>query len=1197
MVDFHGQNLQKYVGVPRSAVSYCLAKRALGSWYDSIQSRASHVPRVIAVVCPDSLYANSLADDLEFFLRSRVDVCRFLPWEVLPFDVLSPDSSLVAERLFSLQRLLDTRPLVFVTTVAAFMQRLIDRDTFSQAIFSISLGGARGREDLIGSLHDFGYQRASLVEEIGQYAVRGAVVDFFPAGYSHPIRGEYFGDEIESLRFFDSESQRSRQDISQVAIVPVREFLWSELANLESFDGAHERLNSRIQELELPKRLVREIEVALSEKTVWPGAEHLRPLLAERNSELWDYLPEDLELVLCEPDRICDAADDFWELVSEREQKALDEHRIFPKPQLGFLEPSHLFDSFNANAKVVFEELGLLRTVDDLATESATLGAIGAISFRAQEELRVSLARAKRSELPLKPLADAINKWRSDGINVGIIASSESRAKRIEQILATYELNIDRAESFQLGFLDTNRDESKKVKGALLLFSGYLSAGFLAREEGFVLISEVEIFPDVRIARRKSSNAKVSRLLGNLSQLKEDDFIVHIDHGVGIYRGLRQVQVGGQVGDFLNLEYADQAKLLIPVHMIGKIQKYVGVEGRAPTLDRLGGKTWEKTKRKVREKVNELAGQLVKLYAEREIVKGHSFDPPGNLDDAFRDTFEFEETPDQFQAIEDVLADMARDRPMDRLVCGDVGYGKTEVALRATFKAISESKQVAVLVPTTVLADQHYMTFKERLEPFSGKVACVSRFFSAKENRETLERLSRGEVDVIVGTHRLLQKDVFFKDLGLLIIDEEHRFGVTHKERIKQFKKSLDVLTLTATPIPRTLHMSLVGMRDMSVIETAPVDRQLVRTYVATYDPALVREAIMRELSRKGQVFYIYNRVRTIEQVAEELAQLVPEARVTFAHGQMKEKELEDIMHTFVLGEIDVLVCTTIVESGLDIPNANTIIIRDSNRFGLAELYQLRGRVGRSSRRAYSYLLISNPNALSEEARKRLHVLQSLDDLGVGFRLAMQDMEIRGAGNLLGKDQSGQVNLIGFDLYTRVMKKAIKKIKARFENQGEEVERDFPEVEPEMSIGFQGHIPPEYIPDVSERLVLYQRLTSLRNRIEAGELFSEIEDRFGRAPKEIEQLIELMVFRACLRSAGVVSANLSKDYLSLSFHPEVPLDIDRITSELVSSKGDLRLKPPNVLMIKIASETKTSIEFLVSVMNEVFSRLGIFSVR
>ncbi len=808
--------------------------------------------------------------------------------------------------------------------------------------------------------------------------------------------------------------------------------------------------------------------------------------------------------------------------------------------------------------------------------------------MRPNLELKHQFIQARHAQLPFETVAKFLSENLVNGSQVAIVVSQESRERRVRDLLGSYEISCEH-------YPGTFADWIEEISGTprIIMLVGTLSGGFHSLAERFLIVVDTEIFPEISPRRSAPRSRNIRRFLGTLAQLNDGDYVVHMEHGVGLYRGLREITVEGMVGDFLFLEYAEGARLFVPVEHIGKVEKFVGAEGRKPVLNRLGGTAWGKTKDKVKEAVAELAGQLVNLYAKREIAQGHSFGTVDTDDVQFADTFPFEETPDQARAIEEVLRDMERPQPMDRLVCGDVGYGKTEVALRAAFKAVNNGKQVAVLVPTTVLADQHWQTFRERFSDYPIRVACVSRFLTPAENKKTLAELAAGNLDIIIGTHRLLQRDVQFKDLGLLIIDEEHRFGVAHKEKLKRMRSEIDVLTLTATPIPRTLHMSLVGIRDLSTIETPPVDRQVVHTFLAQYHADIVREAVQRELARSGQAFYVYNRIDRIGEIAAELAQLVPEAKIAFAHGQMADGELEQIMHRFVQGEINVLVSTTIIESGLDIPNANTMIIRNADRFGLAELYQLRGRVGRSSRRAYAYLFVSDFKQLGDDARKRLEVLQALDDLGMGFRLALQDMEIRGAGNLLGKDQSGDVNLVGFETYSRILKDAVHEI---------QLQRDDPRAEhspiarlvidPEMRIGFPTHIPPFYVPDVGERLILYQRLVELRDETHGHELAAEIEDRFGRLPAEVETLVEVMIFRSLLRRAGIVAASRREDAVSLTFHPEVRLDPKVVTALVLESGGRIKLSPNSVLSVKLESGAVTKPSDLTKIITDIAGRIG-----
>jgi transcription-repair coupling factor (superfamily II helicase) len=637
-----------------------------------------------------------------------------------------------------------------------------------------------------------------------------------------------------------------------------------------------------------------------------------------------------------------------------------------------------------------------------------------------------------------------------------------------------------------------------------------------------------------------------------LSELKADDFVVHLDHGIGIYRGLKFLKVAGVEGEFLHLEYAGGDRMYLPVDRINMVQKYIGGDGAQPALDRLGGTAWEKVKAKARKSVLAMAEDLVQLYALRETRAGTAFAPPDNLYKEFEAAFEFEETPDQERAIDETLASMQGKKPMDRLICGDVGYGKTEVAMRAAFLAVEGGKQVAVLAPTTILAQQHLQTFRHRFRNHAVRVEMVSRFLTAKEIAQVLQETAKGNVDVVIGTHRLLQKDVEFKDLGLVIIDEEHRFGVVHKERLKKLREMVDVLSLTATPIPRTLHMSLVGIRDLSIIETPPVDRLAIQTYVTRYDERLIRDAILREIERGGQVFFLHNRVETIDRLALKLSDLIPEAKMAVAHGQMRPKQLEKVMLDFLENKTQVLVCSAIIESGLDFPNANTIIINRADKFGLAQLYQLRGRVGRSHRHAYAYLLIPGEKAITPDAERRLRALQEIDGLGGGFKLALHDLEIRGAGNLLGEQQSGQITAVGFELYTEMMEQAIQELK------GEEV---LPEVDPEIRLGISAYFPDSYIPDANQRLYFYKRLASLRNTRELEELKEEIKDRFGPYSEVVENLFLVMNLRRVLKEFLVQQISFSDGKIFLLFHAESPVKVEKLLELIHKQKNRFRLSP------------------------------------
>jgi transcription-repair coupling factor (superfamily II helicase) len=691
---------------------------------------------------------------------------------------------------------------------------------------------------------------------------------------------------------------------------------------------------------------------------------------------------------------------------------------------------------------------------------------------------------------------------------------------------------------------------------------GHLSQGFSLPADRYVFVAEEEIFGEKR-HRRRARPRPVADYLTGLSQLTAGDYVVHIDHGIAVYHGLRHLNVAGTEGDYLHLEYANGDRLYLPVERINLVQKYTGADGRAPALDRLGGQSWEKTKRKTREAILAMARELLEIHAVRESTERPPLNDMDGDYEEFVAHFPFEETRGQRAAIEDVLADLRTDKPMDRLVCGDVGYGKTEVALRAAFLTVQNGKQVAVLVPTTILAQQHAETFARRFAEYPVRVELLNRFRTPQEVKAVVQGLAAGTVDIVVGTHRLLQRDIVFKNLGLIVIDEEHRFGVAHKEKIKKLRHLVDVLTLSATPIPRTLNMALMGLRDLSVIETPPVDRQAIRTYVSRYDDELVRSAILNELGRGGQVFFVHNRVETIEKMARQLRELVPEAAISVAHGQMPEGELEKVMLDFLHHRANVLLCSSIIESGLDIPTANTIIINRADQFGLAQLYQLRGRVGRAAVRAYAYLLIPGEHLLTGDARKRLEVLQELDDLGSGFRLAAHDLEIRGAGNLLGREQHGNVAAVGFELYAQMLEETVRELK------GGEIQV---QIEPEIQIGLPAYIPEAYIPDVNQRLVFYKKLANVQDRKDLEDLAYEMEDRFGPLPELVLSFIEVMDLRRVLREYLVTGVYKKAEKVTLHFHPDAPIKGERLVAFVQKSKGRSQLSPDLRLTLTLKPE-------------------------
>ncbi|MFH1026401.1 MAG: transcription-repair coupling factor, partial [Pseudomonadota bacterium] len=785
-------------------------------------------------------------------------------------------------------------------------------------------------------------------------------------------------------------------------------------------------------------------------------------------------------------------------------------------------------------------------------------------------DLRVNVS--KESSHALAPLAGTLRDWLDRGWRVLVACHQLPQAERLKQLLAPYEINC--------GISETGFDEELAAvqRNSVTLLLGEVSRGFRLPSSQLALIAEEELFGK-RVRRRGVSEVRKKQILSSLAELKPGDHMVHIDHGIGLYRGLQHISVGGVGGDFLLLEYSGSDKLYLPVDRLGLVQRYIGPEGSQPSLDKLGGVSWEKSKGKARKNIEELAGELLEIYAKRQICEGFAFSPPDEMYREFEASFAWEETPDQLSAIQDVLTDMQNSKPMDRLVCGDVGYGKTEVALRGAFKAALDGKQVGILVPTTILAQQHYETFHERLKEYPVTVEVISRFRTAKEQKDILERLKKGNIDIIIGTHRLLQKDVLFKDLGLLIIDEEQRFGVKDKERLKAFRAVVDIMTLTATPIPRTLYMSMMGIRDLSIIDTPPVDRLAVKTFVSRFSEELIREAVLRELRRGGQIFFVHNRVQTIAKRAELLAQLVPEARIAVGHGQMGEHELEKVMLGFMHGETNLLLCTTIIESGLDIPNANTLIVDHADKFGLSQLYQLRGRVGRSSQRGYTDLLIPGESAISADARERLRILQDISELGAGFRIATHDMEIRGAGDMLGDRQSGTVTEIGFELYNQMLEETICRMR------GEEMVEH---VEPEINLKVPAFIPEAYVKDAGQRLVIYKKLTQAECEDDVLDVQNEVSDRFGKYPLATEYLFEIMKLRVMLKKLLVRQIDHSGKTVVISFHPRTPASPDTIIGMMRSEPKNYQFTPDYKLVCALKG---TSFEEILETAGKVLKRL------
>ncbi len=1068
--------------------------------------------RTLLVLTRTDEVAAALAADLEFFLGGCV---ALLPER-------EADLEARAGRVQALHRLAAGQATILVASVAAALPRTIGPAALAAATLSLYPQRIVPRDDLLRVLTAAGYRGVGQVTEPGEFAVRGGILDCFPPQGSHPVRIEFFGDQVTSLRRFDPETQRSLGSESAVTILPLAEVPMTEAAVASAERCLRDA--ARRQAVSVPPALLE----ALAQRRPIPEWDAFLPYFLPDLATLHAYLPPEALIVWDEPPALAErAAVALGEVAAERGRE-LDLAPLFPAVP----ERWASWEEFRERARA-WPAIALWPFAPGPEAQPDTCPARS-----------IPATSVDRYQGRISRFLEDLSAWRRRGERITLVARSEAQARRVQEILRDHDLGA------RLG-------REVPDPGGITLWTGGLSAGFRMAPLSLTVVTEAEIF-GARVLRRRRARPKEALPFTSFADLKEGDYVVHVDHGIAQYLGLQQLAVGGQEGDFLHLRYAGSDVLYIPVSKLHLVQRYVGGDsgGGAPALDRLGGTSWAKAKERVRASVREMAGELLRLYAARQVLPGHGFAPDSPWQKEFEAAFPYEETPDQLQAIQDVKRDMEAPRPMDRLVCGDVGYGKTEVALRAAFKAVMDGKQVVVLVPTTVLALQHYQTFSARFANFPVRVELLSRFRPAPEQRQVVQGLHDGSADIVIGTHRLLQKDVRFHALGLLVVDEEQRFGVAAKEALKRLKREVDVLTLTATPIPRTLHMATLGVRDVSTIETPPEERLAIRTYVTPHDAQVITEAIQSELARSGQVFFVHNRVESIHTVARELKRLVPEARIAVAHGQQKEATLERIMVDFYLKKVDVLLCTTIIESGLDVPSANTIIIDRADTLGLAQLYQLRGRVGRDRYRAFAYLLVPAEGGMTEVARRRLQVIAELTELGSGFRIATRDLEIRGAGNLLGAEQSGHIAAVGFDLYTQLIQETIRELK------GEPVEVA---VDPVIRLRAEGFIPEGYVSDPTLRLNLYKRLAAIPDAERLRDFAEELYDRFGPVPPEVRWLLTVMDLKIQARALKVREIDARREAIRLTFAPDPPVLPEAILALLRSERGRLRYLPEDAL--------------------------------
>ncbi|MBN8726091.1 MAG: transcription-repair coupling factor [Xanthomonadales bacterium] len=1081
---------------------------------------------IVVAVAADTHAAQALEAEIRVFAGDAVEVLEFPDWETLPYDLFSPHAEIVSQRIATLYRLPAIRRGVLVVPMATLMQRIAPRSYIAGSGLVMELGQKLDMAAERRRLEAAGYRNVPQVAEPGDFAVRGALLDIFPMGSAKPYRLDLFDDEIESIRTFDPDSQRSELKVDAVRLLPGREFPLTE----ESATAFRNTLRERFP-ID-PRRCP--LYQDLKEGTTPAGVEYYLPLFFEHTETLFDYLGEDALFVLGEA--ALDAAESFWAQTGQRyEQRSHDVERPVLPPAELYLPPQQLRERLNAVLRVDIVAKGANPHAVDLGTQPAP-----------------ALPLVRKGE----EQGEALRRFLAAYAGRVLIATDSAgrREALIEQLQAArlQPLSLPSWQEFvsDIGARPAGKDDAaaKAVAEAarFCITVAPLDAGFALDRPALTVLTERELLGErVQQRRRRRAARDPETVLRDLSELSIGSPIVHIDHGVGRYQGLTTLDVGGDSSEYLALEYARGDKLYVPVAQLHLISRYSGTAPELAPLHALGGDAWEKAKKKAAQKVRDVAAELLAIYAQREARPGTALDIDRDMNEQFAAAFPFEETPDQATAIEAVLADLATGRSMDRVVCGDVGFGKTEVALRAAFAAATAGRQVALLAPTTLLAQQHYQNFSDRLADWPVRVEVLSRFKTSKEVRAALDRLAEGQVDIMIGTHKLLQPDVKFRDLGLVIIDEEQRFGVRQKEVLKKLRAEVDILTLTATPIPRTLNMAMAGLRDLSIIATPPEHRVAVQTFIGPYDTATVREAIQREHARGGQVYFLHNDVATIEKTARELAELMPEARIRFAHGQMPDKELEQIMLDFYRQRFNVLVSTTIIESGIDVPSANTIIIDRADRFGLAQLHQLRGRVGRSHHRAFAYLMTPEGRSITADAEKRLEALASLDELGAGFTLATHDLEIRGAGELLGEEQSGQIEEVGFSLYTDMLDRAVRALKS-----GKVPDFDLAsDAEAEVELHLPALIPDDYLPDVNARLTLYKRIASARSEEELRDLQVEMIDRFGLLPEQVKNLFAVTRLKLAATPLGIRKLEMGANGGRVVFTPKPavePLTVIRL---------------------------------------------------
>jgi len=1042
--------------------------------------------------------------------------------DVLPFQNLSPHPEIQEARATALWKIATGSAQIVITPAPAGALRLRSAEYYAGQARRARRSEYLDAEELVQHLNSVGYTSTDVVEMPGEYAIRGGILDVYPAEADRPVRIEFFGDEVESIRKFDPATQRSQASMEDVLLLPLTDTPVTE----EVLAAVHARLSGK--RITGAEEVVEEA-VRAGGVNVFPGWEFYAPL-AGAGETLLDLLP-DAAVLVDEPGDVKAEFEQLWERVGQIHERSGIGKLV--RPEDLYLSPEDWQQRVAARSGADLEHLGL--------------------SQPQREQLEFSSQPTTRFHGSLPAMMEEVRKLTGEGKRVLFAAAGHGEVERLAGIFTEYGVPFRLgSRTPRPGLSESYVDEASYFAGDVsitTIVKSFVPEGVALPNANLVLFGIRDLFDEAEPGgqRPQSHKSKTAAFMSDFRDLAVGDYVVHVEHGIGQYLGLREIAQGdGGTAEFMILEYAEGARLYVPLTRLDLVQKYRSAEGAKPALARMGSQQWAKTKARVKKAMQDMADELLKLYAVRKTARGQAFSPDTEWQREFEDAFEFQETVDQEQAIADVKTDMEVATPMDRLLCGDVGYGKTEVAMRAAFKAVGDSKQVVVLTPTTVLAFQHFETFKRRFAAFPVTVEMISRFRSPRQQKEIIERVEAGKVDILIGTHRVLSKDLKFQDLGLVIVDEEQRFGVRHKERLKQLKREVDVLTMSATPIPRTLHMSLVGMRDMSVIETPPKDRMAIQTVVAAWDEELIRNALEHELDRGGQAYFVHNRVETIWEIAAKVQELAPRARVVVGHGQMSEGDLEKVMYQFVRHEADVLVATTIIENGLDIPLCNTILINRADRHGLSELYQLSGRVGRSNRRAYAYLLVPPDTELTPIARRRLAALKEFSDLGAGFKIAALDLELRGAGNMLGGEQTGHIEAVGFELYTSMLERTIRELR------GEERPE---QVETQLNLGLNIRIPAEYIGEENQRLRMYKRVAGVENEKQLEDVQSELEDRYGPLPPPVKNLAEYAKLRLLARRLGVITIDRKREQFNVKFGDAAPIDGQKLAQFVTSSRG------------------------------------------